>query len=80
MSILASHLVEICRILDLAPAVVETIFGPRVLPALDTWRDLVPRAGVGASCAAPGSGCPTRLGPGSTASKTTASSVYPNRK
>ena len=33
---------EICHILDLTPAVVEQIFGVRVLAALETWGDLVP--------------------------------------
>ena len=35
-------LLEICHILDLTPAVVEQIFGVRVLAALETWGDLVP--------------------------------------
>jgi hypothetical protein len=35
-------LVEVCHILDLLPTVMEEIFGPRVLQALDTWGDLIP--------------------------------------
>jgi hypothetical protein len=33
---------ELCHILDLTPAVVERIFGARVLATLETWGDLVP--------------------------------------